>query len=67
MLIDSRLVLVFTNGVDMDGKDISKSKSFNNIKPTATDLQLTAVVSALAPLQEWTLIKADRTNIHSLA
>ncbi len=66
MLIDSRLVLLFSNGVDEDGKDIQKTKSFNNIKPTATDEQLTAVVNALTPLQEWTLMKADRTNLHSL-
>jgi hypothetical protein len=66
MLIDSRLVLLFANGVDMDGKEILKSKTFNNIKQSATDQQLAAVVNALAPLQEWTLLKAERTNVHSL-
>jgi hypothetical protein len=66
MLVNSRLVLVFSNGVDEFGDPIHKTKSFNNIKPTATDQQLTAVASSLAPLQEWSLIQVERTNLHSL-
>ncbi|ARK32693.1 DUF1659 domain-containing protein [Halalkalibacter krulwichiae] len=66
MLTNSRLVIQFGNGVDDDGKDILMTKSFTNIKTSATDSQLIAVVTALTPLQEWDLIKVDRTNIHSL-
>lgn len=66
MLTNSRLVILFSNGVDPYGKEIQTTKSFNNIKPTATDQQLTAIVNALTPLQEWTLMKAERSNLYSL-
>ncbi|GAE27204.1 hypothetical protein JCM9140_3331 [Halalkalibacter wakoensis JCM 9140] len=66
MLVDSRLILGLTNGQDSEGNPIKKTKSFNNIKPAATDQQLTMVVSVLAPLQAWDLVSVDRTNVHSL-
>ncbi|WP_332629781.1 DUF1659 domain-containing protein [Halalkalibacter flavus] len=66
MLVDSRLILSLENGQDNEGNPIRRTKSFNNVKPTATDQQLTSVATVLAPLQEWDVVSVDRTNIHSL-
>ncbi|MDT8858837.1 DUF1659 domain-containing protein [Alkalihalobacillus sp. MEB130] len=66
MLVDSRLILSFINGYDNEGNPIRKTKSFNNVKTSATDQQLTTIATVLAPLQQWDLDAVDRTNVHSL-
>ncbi|WP_407269370.1 DUF1659 domain-containing protein [Radiobacillus sp. PE A8.2] len=54
--INTRLQLVFEDGVDAESGDpILKSKSFNNVKITATPDQLLAIASSLVPLQQRTL------------
>ncbi|MCT2537062.1 DUF1659 domain-containing protein [Aquibacillus koreensis] len=61
--IDSRLQLAFENGYDAEaGKVILKTKSFNNIKVTATPDQLLAVTAALVPLQQLPLYSIKRND-----
>ncbi|MDL4842055.1 DUF1659 domain-containing protein [Aquibacillus rhizosphaerae] len=61
--IDSRLQLVFENGVDLEsGKVILKNKTFNNVKVAATPDQLLAVTTALVPLQQLTLYSVKRND-----
>ncbi|WP_182199931.1 DUF1659 domain-containing protein [Paraliobacillus salinarum] len=60
---DTRLQLVFDNGVDeISGKALTKTKSFNNIKTTATAEQLLAISSALVPLQTLPLLMVKRND-----
>lgn len=61
--IDTRLQLVFDNGVDeISGEAITKTKSFNNIKTTATAEQLLAISNALVPLQTLPLLMVKRND-----
>lgn len=51
-VLDTRLQLVFDNGVDeTTGNIVTKLKSFNNVKTNATPEQLLAIAEALVPLQ----------------
>lgn len=56
----SRLVLTLDDGVDNEGNPRTKTKSFNNVKPDASDEALFNVANSLAPLQTRTLISIDR-------
>lgn len=54
--VDSRLQLVFENGLDLaTGNMTYKNKTFNNVKTTATADQLLAITQAIIPLQTLTL------------
>jgi len=66
MVVNTRLTLVFQTGTAMDGKPEYRSKNFNNIKETATDVQLKTVADALAPLQQFPVVKVERFNTHLL-
>lgn len=66
MIIHSRLSLIFEAGTDEHGDVIYRTKSFNNVKETATNEQLLAIVNALTPLQQYSLDRVERTNVHSL-
>lgn len=66
MVISSRLSIIFNAGVDEDGEMILRTKSFNNVKETATDQELLEIVNALAPLQQFEVNEVKRTNVHSL-
>ena len=66
-MVDSRLSLIFSDGVDgITGKELFKTKSFNNVKVTATADQLYAVSTSLAPLQERSLFKVERDDSSEL-
>ncbi|GAA0606680.1 hypothetical protein GCM10009001_24890 [Virgibacillus siamensis] len=59
----SRLTLVLDDGDDiMTGKKIYKSKSFNNVKTTATADQLFAIATAVAGLQQRPLYIIERSD-----
>ncbi|RCW77390.1 DUF1659 domain-containing protein [Saliterribacillus persicus] len=61
--IDSRLQLVFENGLDLEtGKQIYKTKSFNNVNMDATPDQLLAITEVLIPLQQLTLYRVKRND-----
>lgn len=59
----SRLTLVLDDGDDMmTGKTIYKSKSFNNVKTTATADQLFTIAIAVSGLQERLLYNIKRSD-----
>ncbi|MFC4386559.1 DUF1659 domain-containing protein [Gracilibacillus marinus] len=60
---DSRMQLVFDNGVDpISGKQVFKTKSFNNVKTNATPDQILLIAQALAPLQQLPLFEVKRND-----
>ncbi|WP_404455607.1 DUF1659 domain-containing protein [Virgibacillus necropolis] len=67
-MIDSTLRLVFNDGIDaISGKELYKSKSFNNVKTEATPDQLYAISISLEPLQQRTLYKVERNDSSELS
>ncbi|GEN57635.1 hypothetical protein GCM10012290_22350 [Halolactibacillus alkaliphilus] len=58
----TRLQLFFITGIDLDGNDVVKGKSFNNMKTDATASQLLSVSNALASLQQHTLKEIKRND-----
>lgn len=66
MLVKSRLSIIFLTGTNEKGEPIFKTKSFNNIKETATNEQLTNIANALARLQNYDIDHIERTNIYNL-
>jgi len=57
----SQLRLIFVTGVDnMTGKEIYKSKSFNNVKTSASTEQLYTIAQSLASLQTHPLFTIER-------
>ena len=61
-LSNSRLSLEFDAGIDGKGNTVYARKSFNNVKPQATDDQLYEIVQALVPLQQHELSMIERNN-----
>lgn len=63
-MIQSRLQLYFEQGIDDEtGKVITKSKSFNNVKTSATPEQLLDVANTLADLQQHPLYEVRRNDV----
>lgn len=63
----SRLILTLEDGVDEDGNVVTKTKSFNNVKPEASDEALFNVANRLAQLQTKPLASIDRHDRAQLA
>ncbi|SFG35457.1 Protein of unknown function [Halobacillus alkaliphilus] len=61
-IVRSQLQLVLENGQDEKGNTIFRTKSFNNIKMTATEDQLYRVATAMAPLQQHLLYSVERND-----
>jgi hypothetical protein len=59
---NTRLQLYFITGVDLDGKDIVKTKSFNNVKTDATPETLLVVSNALSSVQQYPLMEIKRND-----
>lgn len=59
---NTRLQLFFVTGIDPEGNDVVKAKSFNNMKTDATASQLLSVSNALASLQQHTLKEIKRND-----
>lgn len=66
MIVSSRLSLIFEVGTDEHGEIIYRTKSFHNVKGTATNEQLVEIANALVPLQQYSLERVERTNVHNL-
>lgn len=64
-MTDSRLQLIFEDGLDEEGKPLFSNKNFNNVKTSSTTDQLYAVTMALVPLQQLQLsgIERDDTSV----
>jgi hypothetical protein len=52
---DSKFKLVLDAGLDEDNNEVIKSKTFTNVKTTATNDNIFEVATALASLQSYTL------------
>ncbi|GAQ16901.1 hypothetical protein OPHB3_0825 [Oceanobacillus picturae] len=62
-LMNSSLRLVFENGIDEDsGNPSFKTKSFTNVKGSATADQLYSIATAVAALQELPLYNIERND-----
>lgn len=63
-MIQSRLQLYFEQGIDDETGDIiTKTKSFNNVKTSATPEQLLNVADTLASLQQHPLYEVRRNDV----
>ncbi|NLJ40368.1 MAG: DUF1659 domain-containing protein [Clostridiales bacterium] len=61
--LDSRLQIQFHLGVNEDGKDITKTKSYSRIKDETTHEDLYEVANSLVDLQENPVIAIRRTSL----
>lgn len=62
----SSLRIKFDCGLDNDGKSITKSRSYSNVKPTALPLDVYNVADALVSLQKHSVVyisKQDNTTL----
>jgi len=62
LLKESRLKLIFDNGVDGDGKQLFKSKTFSNIRLDSTPDELQSAAQAIASLSEKALYGVERND-----
>lgn len=63
----SRLILTLDDGVDGEGNPVTKTKSFNSVKPEASDEALFNIANSLAQLQTKPLVSIDRQDRAELA
>lgn len=63
---DSKLKLVLNAGVDVNNKDIIKSKTFANVKPTVTNENLFNLAVSMSDLQAYTLSNIVRYEEYQL-
>jgi len=59
---DSRVRFTVKTGVDINGKDVLKTRSYGNLKPAATDEKAYNLAATLSGLQKHTLMNISRTN-----
>lgn len=62
MLSQSRLRLQFKTGINEKGDPTYKTKTFNNIKSTATATQLFSTAMALGSLSQYDLNSVERND-----
>lgn len=62
----STLKLILETGVDANGKPVSKTKSFDGLKPTASDQDIYELGQALSDLQKYSLSKVLRAELGEL-
>ncbi|GAA0438993.1 hypothetical protein GCM10008983_14860 [Lentibacillus halophilus] len=61
--MDSRMRLILDDGVDdVSGKQLHKTKGFNNVKTDATTDQLYTIANAVTPLQQRPLMNVERND-----
>lgn len=63
----SKLKIVLYAGVDENNKDIIKNKTFNNVKPIATDESIYNTAVALSGLQAYALTNVKRLDDYDLS
>lgn len=63
---DSRITLVLQNGFNESGNPVFKSKTFNRVKPAATDELVFSVATSLASLQTLPLSSIELINTLTL-
>ncbi|WLR51968.1 DUF1659 domain-containing protein [Bacillus tianshenii] len=66
-ILGSRLTVTYDAGIDGEGNPIEKSKTYSNVKETATAEALVAVSQALDSLTQYNMIQIERQNTYELA
>lgn len=66
MLSQSRLRLVFETGVNEDGEPTFRTRTFNNIKKSATPDELYSTATTLASLSDYSLDSVQRTDSYDI-
>ncbi|ALX49960.1 DUF1659 domain-containing protein [Lentibacillus amyloliquefaciens] len=62
-MLGSRMSLILDDGVDeTSGKQLFKTKGFNNVKTSATADQLYAIATAVTGLQQRPLVNVERND-----
>jgi hypothetical protein len=61
-LLKSSLTMKYKEGVDVNGKDIIKSKKFSNIKVTATAQNIFDTAAAFGPLMKYPVLETLRSD-----
>lgn len=62
MIMDSKLKVLFENGVDSKGEIIIKTKTFSNVRKEASADQLFQAGQALASLCSLSLVNIERAD-----
>ncbi|WP_018664810.1 DUF1659 domain-containing protein [Heyndrickxia acidiproducens] len=65
-LKDTKIALVFDNGVDEKGKPVSKTKTFNNVSLQATPDGIQQFAQAYAGLQQKVLVSVQRNDSNDI-
>ncbi|MGP4106032.1 DUF1659 domain-containing protein [Virgibacillus sp. L01] len=66
-MMNSRMSLVLDDGIDaISGKQLLKTKSFNNVKIAATADQLYSIANAVVVLQQRPLLSIERKDSSEL-
>ncbi|MFB4167215.1 DUF1659 domain-containing protein [Virgibacillus sp. JSM 102003] len=66
-MMKSRMSLVLDDGIDeISGKQLFKTKSFNNVKIAATADQLYSIANAVVVLQQRPLLSIERKDSSEL-
>ncbi|MGP4106021.1 DUF1659 domain-containing protein [Virgibacillus sp. L01] len=66
-MMNSRMSLVLDDGIDeISGKQLFKTKSFNNVKIAATADQLYSIANAVVVLQQRPLLSIERKDSSEL-
>ncbi|MBD1383283.1 DUF1659 domain-containing protein [Metabacillus arenae] len=60
----SQLRLAYDLGVDGEGKQLVKTKNYNNVDTAATPDQLHTVAQAIASLQTYPIYEIERNDSH---
>jgi hypothetical protein len=61
-LLKSALTLKYKEGVDVNGKDIIKSKKFSNVKVTAAAQNVFDVSASIASLMKYPTVETLRSD-----
>lgn len=66
-LTNSRISLIFDNGVNENGKPVTKAKSFANVAVPATPDAIRQFAEAYASLQQKALVRVTRTDLNDIS
>ncbi|MBP1948389.1 DUF1659 domain-containing protein [Virgibacillus litoralis] len=66
-MVNTRMSLILDDGIDeVSGKQLFKTKSFNNVKIAATADQLYSIANAVVVLQQRPLLSIERKDSSEL-
>lgn len=66
-LTNSRISLIFDNGVNENGKPVTKAKSFANVAVSTTPDAIRQFAEAYASLQQKALVRVTRTDLNDIS